>query len=851
MISEFRAGIAPVPTVYTPLRYEAVRQSKPAQSSRPVARGKFLYVDGRKFFLRGVTYGPFRPDAEGCEYKTPSIVARDFAAMAAAGVNTVRTYTAVPTWLLDCAAEHGLKVLVGIAWAQHIAFLDSREISRGIESTVRETVRNAAGHPAVLGFTIGNEIPAPIVRWFGARKVERFLRGLTDIAKSEDPGALVTYVNYPTTEYLRLPFLDFFCFNVYLEAAKDLTAYVARLQNLAEERPVVLGELGLDSERNGAQQQATTLEWQIKIAFAGGCAGVCVFAWTDEWFRGGHDIEGWAFGLTDRERCPKPALATVAGAFRALPFPDDVQWPRISVVVCTYNGARHIRQTCEALEKLDYPNHEVLIVCDGSTDATLAILADFSFKVVAVQNGGLSRARNLGLQTATGEIVAYLDDDAYPDEHWLKYLAWSFRTTTHDGIGGPNFPPPEDDFWAMCVAHSPGGPNHVLLADDLAEHIPGCNMAFRKSALERVGGFDRDFRIAGDDVDVCWKIQAAGGTLGFSPSAVVWHHRRNSAGAYLRQQYNYGRAEAMLAAKWPEKFNSAGHIRWGGRIYGSGRATAPFNPKVAIYQGTWGSAPFQSMYEQPHGLLSSLTMMPEWHLLTALLAVISLFGLVYPPLLFALVILVPALVAPIAQSIRGASAARLPSHKMRTGEREYAKIMIAVLHYLQPLTRLRGRIAEDLRPLYFRKSKVVLAGFGTRSFWQEKWRTNESRLEAIEKLVQRLGISAVRGGDFDAWDLELCGGRAGRARIIMAVEEHGSGRQLVRYRVEPRFSPLTRGAMAATSLGMLAFSLVGAQAGLLALSLIGVVIGMRAMFQSLAAAGAFRQAAETAGLESA
>jgi hypothetical protein len=65
-------------------------------------------------------------------------------------------------------------------------------------------VRATAGHPAVLCYGIGNEIPAGIVRWHGRRRIERFLRRLYDAAKVEDPGALVTYVNYPTTEYLRL-----------------------------------------------------------------------------------------------------------------------------------------------------------------------------------------------------------------------------------------------------------------------------------------------------------------------------------------------------------------------------------------------------------------------------------------------------------------------------------------------------------------------------------------------------------------------------------------------------------------------------------------------------------------------
>ncbi len=130
----------------------------------------------------------------------------------------MRTYSPPPGWTLDLAQEAGrLYVLVGLAWEQHVTFLDQADTRERIESTVRQAVRRCAGHPAVLGYTMGNEIPASIVRWHGPGRVSRFLKRLYRIVKDEDPEALITYVNFPTTEYLQLPFLDFYCFNVYLE----------------------------------------------------------------------------------------------------------------------------------------------------------------------------------------------------------------------------------------------------------------------------------------------------------------------------------------------------------------------------------------------------------------------------------------------------------------------------------------------------------------------------------------------------------------------------------------------------------------------------------------------------------
>ena len=88
-----------------------------------------------------------------------------------------------------------------------------------------------------------------------------------------------------------------------------------------------------------------------------------------------------------------------------------------------------------------------------------------------------------------------------------------------------------------------------MVSDTEAEHLPGCNLALRKSTLEAVGGFDPQFRAAGDDVDLCWRVQDAGGRLEFAPGALVWHHRRDRVRSYWRQQRGYGKAEALLEAK--------------------------------------------------------------------------------------------------------------------------------------------------------------------------------------------------------------------------------------------------------------------------------------------------------------
>ena len=816
----------------------ATVEAASVELERPRIGGKQFYVGGQPFWVRGVTYGPFRPDEQGSEYGDNARVELDFRRMAAKGINTVRTYTPPPRWLLDTAQRHGLRVLVGVPWEQHTGFLDRRETRDSIERRVRETVRACGNHPALLAFALGNEIPAGMVRWYGERRVAAFLKRLYLAAKEEDPEALVTYVNYPTTEYLRLPFLDFVSFNVYLEDREELAGYLARLQNLADDRPLLMAEVGLDSQRNGMAEQAAVLQWQIRTAFAAGCAGLCVFAWTDEWHRGGADIEDWDFGLTTRARTAKPALETVRQAFSQVPFSADTPWPRVSVVVCTYNGSRTIRETCDALTHLEYPNYEVIIVNDGSTDGTLDIVSGYGFRVIDVPNGGLSRARNLGYQAATGEIIAYLDDDAYPTSHWLQYLAWTFLTTDHAGVGGPNLAPAGDGLVAECVSNSPGGPNHVLLSDRVAEHIPGCNMAFRKSALEAIAGFDAQFRIAGDDVDLCWQLQEQGWTLGFSPAAVVWHHRRNQVRTYLKQQYNYGRAEAMLEAKWPEKYNGLGHALWQGRLYGGGM-TLPLIQLNRIYHGIWGSQPFQQMYTPPLSLLQALPLTPEWYLLIALLGAISVLGLVWPTLW----LFVPATALAIGVIVAQAtvSAAAAPLRGGPTIDRLKHRALILALHLWQPVVRLRGRLKQRVNPWRRRGSGLASPMPHLHTLKPAEWSAPETLLERLGTGLRASGSRVVCAGPYDRWDLGVRGGLFGGQLVLVAVEEHGHAKQFVRIRSWPVCS---RSATALTILVLLAASLLAAvqpPAGAV-LGVVGLGLIARMVIDCATAAGTLRRA---------
>ena len=197
--------------------------SRPRKTSRErlSLRGRYFFQNNQKYFLKGVTYGPFAPTQAGVPFPDSDLVETDFAAMSELGVNCIRTFTPPPKWLLDLADSYDLRVIVGIPWAQHISFLDSRRTRADIRASVARDVASCSRHAAVFAYLVGNEIPPEIVRWYGGNKIGTFLGELVDCVKSLDHEAFVSYANFPSTEYLQTDFADFLAFNVYLHRESD------------------------------------------------------------------------------------------------------------------------------------------------------------------------------------------------------------------------------------------------------------------------------------------------------------------------------------------------------------------------------------------------------------------------------------------------------------------------------------------------------------------------------------------------------------------------------------------------------------------------------------------------------
>jgi cellulose synthase/poly-beta-1,6-N-acetylglucosamine synthase-like glycosyltransferase len=755
--------------------------------------------------------------------------------MAQAGVNTVRVFTVPPVWLLDAAVRMGLKVLVGLPWSQHIAFLDDVAVQQEIRKAVTAGARDCRRHPGIFGYLVGNEIPPDIVRWHGAEAVRRFVRSLVECVRKAHPEALVSYANFPSTEYLTVDFTDFVCFNVYLHDEPTFRRYIARLHNLAVDQPLVLTEFGVDSMRLGDEEQRRILSWQVRSAFEAGVAGTFVFAWTDEWFTGGHLIEDWAFGLVDRERQPKPSLDAVAHQYQSILPPGLPRYPRVSIIVCAYNAERTMEQCLASLAVLNYPDYEVIVVNDGSRDRTLAIAENHGFcRIISQPNRGLSAARNVGAEAATGEIVAYTDSDCVADPDWLNYLVAKMEASDLVACGGPNFPPPEDALVPAVVAVAPGGPTHVLINDEIAEHIAGCNMAFRREVLLQLGGFDPIYRAAGDDVDICWRFQDAGYVIGFSPAAVVWHFRRNTIAAYCNQQRGYGKAEALVYAKHPFRFNLFGQAKWLGRIYGDFSASLLLSRRPIIYSGVFGRGLFQTMYEPPSSLTALLPLTFEWSAASLVLALVGIgsggwMWLLTVPLLATWALCVKgALQAPIDQ--------RFSAFDL-TGIR--ARALAALLIYLGPLLRgwermrwrIKGmRVQPRIGPIETEQRPRIAwrEGAFDLAYWSDAGAEKEVLLSGLRDFLVPQKYLVVADTGWNGWDLKITRGLAACALVTVCTENHGGSKRLLRVRCAMRLSGLAlfavRSSAALTAFALvLGWPLAGGGIGAVGLASTGVI----------------------------
>jgi GT2 family glycosyltransferase len=227
----------------------------------------------------------------------------------------------------------------------------------------------------------------------------------------------------------------------------------------------------------------------------------------------------------------------------------------ISIVVPLKAPNKNLKECIEHCLDLDYSNYEILILPDEPVKLNYP-----KTKVIPTGAVGPSEKRDLAMRYAKGEILAFLDDDAYPEKDWLKNVVKYFSDPDVAAVGGPAVTPDGDGFLEKASGYvlsslMGGGsytfryiPGEAREVDD----YPTCNLLVRKSMMEAIGGFDTQFW-PGEDTKLCLEItKRQGEKILYAPDVVVYHHRRALFKPHLRQIWSYAVHRGYFVKKFPE-----------------------------------------------------------------------------------------------------------------------------------------------------------------------------------------------------------------------------------------------------------------------------------------------------------
>ncbi len=232
----------------------------------------------------------------------------------------------------------------------------------------------------------------------------------------------------------------------------------------------------------------------------------------------------------------------------------SVVYPRVSIVIAVKSHNQNLDECVRQCLELDYPDYEIFVCPDEACDPPHP-----KVKIIPTGPVGPAEKRDIAARQASGEILAFLDDDTYPSRAWLRYAVRSFDDPTVGAVGGPAVTPPDDSVGGQAsgfvYASLAGGGNYAYRYAPLArrevDDYPTCNLIVRRAAFEAVDGFDTQFW-PGEDTKLCLDLtQKLGLKIVYDPGALVYHHRRPLFGPHLRQVRSYGLHRGYFAKRFP------------------------------------------------------------------------------------------------------------------------------------------------------------------------------------------------------------------------------------------------------------------------------------------------------------
>lgn len=228
--------------------------------------------------------------------------------------------------------------------------------------------------------------------------------------------------------------------------------------------------------------------------------------------------------------------------------------PTVSIIVPVKNSERTVRDLMESLMRLDYDRDrlEIVVVDGNSSDGTKKIVSEYPVLLVDEEGRGLNAARNTGIKWSTGQVIAYTDGDCIVPPDWASSIARNFLDPSVSFVGGPVKGYDQEDFISTYMDETFFHAKPVFrwrreeTELSLLNFPAGCNMAFRRTALDKVNYFDERIDHGFDDLDPVEKLSSRGFKIVLDPEVSVYHQHRTNLREILKQHFKYGRGGTLL-----------------------------------------------------------------------------------------------------------------------------------------------------------------------------------------------------------------------------------------------------------------------------------------------------------------